>query len=271
MCMYSNLRHCSKTIKGNNFAYSLRKFVDISLHSITLIRYCLLICNVTNHNSLKSVEMNSNKIKEEDATSENFLIKNYKGLIFDCDGTLVNSMEYYYNGWIPLYQKHELKFSRERFYSLAGVPVRRIIEIVLEENNKTVEANFVDSILEEKKLINSKRRANGEAPTEITCVTNIVKELYGKLPIAVASSGQKFLVQEDLKNHDLLKYFDAVVTVEDVVKGKPAPDIYLEACKRINVGPEHCIGYEDAVLGIESLHAANMDVVNVTEFKRYPD
>ena len=179
MCMYSNLRHCSKTIKGNNFAYSLRKFVDISLHSITLIRYCLLICNVTNHNSLKSVEMNSNKIKEEDATSENFLIKNYKGLIFDCDGTLVNSMEYYYNGWIPLYQKHELKFSRERFYSLAGVPVRRIIEIVLEENNKTVEANFVDSILEEKKLINSKRRANGEAPTEITCVTNIVKELYG--------------------------------------------------------------------------------------------
>ena len=91
------------------------------------------------------------------------------------------------------------------------------------------------------------------------------------MPIAVASSGQKFLVQEDLKNHDLLKYFDAVVTVEDVVKGKPAPDIYLEACKRINVGPEHCIGYEDAVLGIESLHAANMDVVNVTEFKRYPD
>jgi beta-phosphoglucomutase-like phosphatase (HAD superfamily) len=214
--------------------------------------------------------MSSNMIKEGDAKSENFLVENYKGLIFDCDGTLINSMEYYYNGWIPLYQKHGLKFPRERFYALAGVPVRKIIEIVLEENNKTVDAILIDSILEEKKLINSNRRANGEAPTEITCVTKIVKELYGKLPIAVASSGQKFLVQEDLKNHDLLKYFDAVVTVEDVAKGKPAPDLYLEACKRINVCPEHCIGYEDAVLGIESLYAANMDAVNVTEFKGYP-
>ena len=89
--------------------------------------------------------------------------------------------------------------------------------------------------------------------------------------MAVASSGQKFLVQEDLKNHDLLKYFETVVTVEDVKNGKPAPDIYLEACKRINVAPEHCIGYEDAVLGISSLHAANVAAVDVTKFIEYPN
>ena len=123
--------------------------------------------------------MSNNMINEEDAKSTNFLIKNYKGVIFECDGTLINSMEYYYNGWIPLYQKHGLQFSRERFYSLAGVPVRRIIEIVLEENNITVDETLVDSFLEEKKLINNSRRSNGEAPTEVTCVTRIVKDLYG--------------------------------------------------------------------------------------------
>ena len=215
--------------------------------------------------------MGKELVSETNSTSEEFLLQNYKGLVFDCDGTLINSMEFYYNGWIPLYEKHALNFPKERFYALAGVPVRRIIEIILEENNRSFDDSFVDSFLNEKKLINDSRRSKGEAPTEITCVTKIVKSLYGKLPMAVASSGQKFLVQEDLKNHDLLKYFQTVVTVEDVINGKPAPDIYLEACRRIKVAPENCIGYEDAVLGISSLQAANVAAVDVTKFIGYPN
>ena len=215
--------------------------------------------------------MGKELVNEENSTSETFLLQNYKGLVFDCDGTLINSMEFYYNGWIPLYEKYNLIFPKERFYALAGVPVRRIIEIILKENNREVDDNFVDSFLNEKKLINDSRRSKGEAPTKITCVTKIVKSLHGKIPMAVASSGQKFLVQEDLTNHDLLKYFETVVTVEDVVNGKPAPDIYLEACKRINIAPEDCIGYEDAVLGISSLHAANVGAVDVTKSSGYPN
>ena len=215
--------------------------------------------------------MGKELVSETNSTSEEFLLQNYKGLVFDCDGTLINSMEFYYNGWIPLYDKYNLNFPKERFYALAGVPVRRIIEIILEENNRSFDDSFVDSFLNEKKLINDSRRSKGEAPTEITCVTKIVKSLYGKIPMAVASSGQKFLVQEDLKNHDLLKYFQTVVTVEDVINGKPAPDIYLEACRRIKVAPENCIGYEDAVLGISSLQAANVAAVDVTKFIGYPN
>ena len=215
--------------------------------------------------------MGKELVSETNSTSEEFLLQNYKGLVFDCDGTLINSMEFYYNGWIPLYDKYNLNFPKERFYALAGVPVRRIIEIILEENNRSFDDSFVDSFLNEKKLINDSRRSKGEAPTEITCVTKIVKSLYGKLPMAVASSGQKFLVQEDLKNHDLLKYFQTVVTIEDVINGKPAPDIYLEACRRIKVAPENCIGYEDAVLGISSLQAANVAAVDVTKFIGYPN
>ena len=143
--------------------------------------------------------MSKTLIEEENATSEKFLSDNYKGIVFDCYGTLVNSMEYYYNGWKPLYEKRCLDFPRDRFYALAGVPVRRIIQIILEENKVGFDDDIVNDILEEKKILNTERRAQGESPTEITCVSRIAKQLHGKIPMAVASSGQKFLVEEDLK------------------------------------------------------------------------
>ena len=214
--------------------------------------------------------MSRKLISEEDATSQKFILENYKGLVFDCDGTLVNSMEYFFNGWEALCQKHNLTFSKERFFSIAGTPVRRIVEIILEDNNRPIDDSWVDSFLVEKRAFHKEQRENGRFPTEITCVTKIVKELYGKLPMAVASSGGKVFVNEDLKHHDLLQYFDAVVTVEDVKNGKPAPDLFLEACKRIEIDPKLCLGYEDAAIGIESLHAAEINAVNVTTFLNYP-
>ena len=215
--------------------------------------------------------MVSNMITQEDASSAKYLLENYKGLVFDCDGTLVNSMEYFFEGWKSLCKKHNLIFPKDRFFSLAGTPVRRIVEIILEDNNRSIDDTWVDSFLVEKRAFHKNRRDEGEFPTEITCVTNIVKELHGKIPLAVASSGSKVFVREDLEHHDLLKYFQAVVTVEDVKNGKPAPDLFLEACRQIKIEPIDCIGYEDATIGIESLHAAGMDAVNVTTFKEYPN
>lgn len=210
-------------------------------------------------------------IGECNASSANFLLKNYKGIVFDCDGTLVNSMGYFYKGWDALCKRHGLQFSKDRFFSLAGTPVRRIVEIILEDNHKPIDNSWIDSFLVEKRAFHKNRRANGDFPMEITCVTKIVKELHGKIPLAVASSGCKIFVEEDLKHHDLLKYFTAVVTVEDVKNGKPAPDLFLEACQRIGIDSKLCIGYEDAVLGIQSIHAAEMDGVNVTKFVEYPN
>ena len=210
------------------------------------------------------------EIRQGDATNEKLLLEKYKGLVFDCDGTLVNSMEYFFHGWEKLCKQHDLVFTKERFYSLAGTPVRRIVEIILEDNSRTIDATWIDSFLVEKRAFHKDRRDKGEFPTEITCVTNVVKQLHGKIPMAVASSGSKVFVREDLEHHDLVKYFDAIVTVEDVKNGKPAPDLFLEACKQINIDPKLCLGYEDAVIGMESLHAAEMDAVNVTKFEEYP-
>ena len=214
--------------------------------------------------------MENKIINEKDATSDKFLLGNYKALIFDCDGTLVNSMEYFFTQWEMLCNKHQLKFPKERFFSLAGTPCRRIVEIILEDNSRAIDDPWIDSFWAEMVELSKTRRAKGDFPTEITCVTKIVKALHGKIPMAVASSGSKFAVTQDLQQHDLIKYFDAIVTVEDVKNGKPAPDLFLEACKRIHVEPKYCLGYEDANMGIESLHAAEMHAVNVTKFVGYP-
>merc|ERR1712007_175836 len=110
-------------------------------------------------------------------------------------------------------------------------------------------------------------KAEGIYPGEIDCVTKIVKENFAKkesegfLPMAVASSGDKAHVHADLERNDLLKYFEAIVTVEDVPKGrgKPNPDLFLLACEKLNIEPKYCRGFEDADLGMQALEAAEME------------
>ena len=68
----------------------------------------------------------------------------------------------------------------------------------------------------------------------------------------------------------MTRYFDAIITCEDVVNGKPAPDIFLLACKKINVAPEKCFGYEDADVGMQSLKSAGIHAIDVRLMDEYP-
>jgi HAD superfamily hydrolase (TIGR01509 family) len=184
-----------------------------------------------------------------------------EALVFDCDGTLVNSMVWFWECWAKLVAKYNLTFTQERFYQLAGTPVRCIVEIILEESGRDIDQGWIDEFLKEKFALCKARRAANEFPEEIKCVTDIVKAYHGKIPLAVASSGNKEHVLADLHSNNLLKYFDTVVTVEDVANGKPAPDLFLEAARRLGVAPEKCAGYEDADLGIQSLQRAGFQVI----------
>ena len=86
----------------------------------------------------------------------------------------------------------------------------------------------------------------------------------------MASSGVRTTVVKHLKHHGIFDLFDAVVTVEDVMHGKPAPDLYLLAALKLGVDPTRCVAYEDAELGMESAMAAGMAVVDVRELPGYP-
>jgi HAD superfamily hydrolase (TIGR01509 family) len=94
-------------------------------------------------------------------------------------------------------------------------------------------------------------------------VAKIVRENAGKLPMAVASGGIQVHINEVLEHLGLRQYFQAVVTSEDVKRQKPAPDIFLEAARRLGVAPQFCRAYEDTDLGLQAIRAAGMEAVDV--------
>ena len=192
-----------------------------------------------------------------------------QALIFDCDGTVLDTMEWYYPSWETVCNKYNIDFSRKKFYSLAGVPVANIFATILEEQNITHVS--ITTLMEEKHAIVEEQR-HTSVPGRIECVCDIVRANHGRLKMAIASSGHKQNVLEGLKENDMFKYFDAVVTHEDVPEGKnkPAPDIFLLAAKQLGVDPTLCRGFEDADVGMASLRAAGMDACDVRKMKDYP-
>jgi beta-phosphoglucomutase-like phosphatase (HAD superfamily) len=98
---------------------------------------------------------------------------------------------------------------------------------------------------------------------EIEPVTSIARAFERRIPLAVASGGPKIIVTATLHATKLASLFDAVVTVEDVGKPKPAPDLFLEAARRIQIAPDRCLVFEDSKEGLEAAERAGMKACDV--------
>jgi len=182
-----------------------------------------------------------------------------EGLIFDCDGTVVNTMPIHYAAWCSTTAKHGLEFSEDRFYALGGVSPFEVLRMLSEEQGVTIDPKAV-TFQKEAKYMELITDA-GEIPE----VMQIVRENHGKLPMAIASGGTHETVEGILQHCGIRHYFDAIVTSQDVTNPKPAPDTFLEAARRIKVAPENCRAYEDADMGIKAIIAAGMEPVDVRE------
>jgi beta-phosphoglucomutase family hydrolase len=181
------------------------------------------------------------------------------GLIFDCDGTLADTMPFHWRAWQTVIQRHRLHFPEDRFYSLGGVPSRDIVLMLAREQGMDLDHHAVAREKEAAYL----PFLSGVQPIEI--VVDIAREHAGKLPMAVASGGSKRVIEQVLQHLQIRDLFQAVVTNEDVVNQKPAPDIFLEAARRIGVPPAHCRAYEDTDLGLTAIRAAGMEAVDVRD------
>jgi len=182
-----------------------------------------------------------------------------EGLIFDCDGTVVDTMPIHYAAWCSTTAKHGLEFPEDRFYALGGVSPFEVLRMLSEEQGVEIDAEAVTFQKEARymELIDDA----GEIPE----VMQIVREHHGKLPMAIASGGTHETVEGILQHCGIRHYFDAIVTSQDVQNPKPAPDTFLEAARRIKVAPEKCRAYEDADMGIKAIIAAGMEPIDVRE------
>ena len=180
-----------------------------------------------------------------------------RGLIFDCDGTVADTMPLHYRAWVAALGEHGVELPEAIFYELAGVPTDKIIEIL---NDRHGHHMPVQATAERKESLYVELIPH---VVPISPVVALVEQYHGTLPMAVATGGGRAVVTKTLSALGLLERFDAIVTADDVRHGKPAPDIFLEAARRIGVAPELCVGFEDAELGLQAVRAAGMLAVDV--------
>src|SRR5882724_12289107 len=185
--------------------------------------------------------------------------KTLKGIVFDCDGTLADTMPLHWRAWQAVAKRHNFNFPEDRFYSLGGVPSRDILKMLGEEQGLELDPL---AVAHEKESEYLPLIAQVEP---INLVVGVAREHFGKIPLAVASGGTRAIIERVLRHLGIRELFTAVVTSEDVVKQKPAPDIFLEAARRIGVKPDFCRAYEDTDLGLQAIRSAGMQPVDVRQ------
>ncbi len=182
-----------------------------------------------------------------------------KVLIFDCDGTLADTMPLHWRAWQVITARHKLELPEHRFYALGGVPSRDILKMLSQEQGRALDHL---AVAREKEAEYLPLIAQVEP---INTVVRIARENHGEIPMAVASGGTRKIIEQVLEHIGIRGLFDAIVTSEDVTNQKPAPDIFLEAARRIRVAPQSCRAYEDTDLGMQAIRAAGMEAVDVRQ------
>jgi beta-phosphoglucomutase family hydrolase len=184
--------------------------------------------------------------------------RDFGGYIFDCDGTLADTMPLHFRAWTRLVTELGGSFPEELFYQTGGRPTVQILAMLRDEHGLNVgelrgaaerkEAYFLEMIHEVK---------------PIEPVLKFVLRWHGIRPLAVASGGFRRQIEQTLDALRIRSLFDAVVCVEDYERGKPFPDPFLEAARRLNVPPSDCLVFEDSPLGVQAAKAAGMECVFV--------
>jgi HAD superfamily hydrolase (TIGR01509 family) len=186
----------------------------------------------------------------------------FAAYIFDCDGTLADTMPLHYKAWCAALRDHECDFPEAFFYELGGVPTVQIVELLNERHGYKMPS---------KEIAHAKEQLYLEMVAQIgpiEPVVAIVHEFYGRLPMAVASGGRRSIVVKTLDALGLVDKFEAIIGSEDYVNGKPAPDPFLTAAARLGVEPAKCLVFEDTRIGTTAAEAAGMQWVLVPPLPR---
>jgi HAD superfamily hydrolase (TIGR01509 family) len=179
--------------------------------------------------------------------------KRYAGYIFDCDGTLADSMPVHYGAWADTVRKHGGQIPEELFYALGGWPSRKMVELLNERFGTSLDP---ETIATEKELLYVQRI---ETIRPIREVADFARQVAVFAKASVASGGILPVVAKTLEAVGFKDFFSVIVTSEQVKRGKPFPDIFLEAARRMGVRASDCLVLEDSPAGFEAAAAAGMD------------
>ncbi|MGZ3690726.1 MAG: HAD family hydrolase [Pseudobdellovibrio sp.] len=181
----------------------------------------------------------------------------FKALLFDLDGTLIDSMPLHNRAWKEILADHGCVMTDEILTEYTGVPNRKTVEIFNKRFGWKLNPEHIADLKETRFLQILK-----DIKT-IKITVDVARENFGKVPMAIVTGSVKAPAIELIKLLDIEKYFSVVVTAEDTKNHKPDPEPFLLAARKLGVEPQKCLVFEDGALGIQGAHAAGMKVIKV--------
>jgi beta-phosphoglucomutase-like phosphatase (HAD superfamily) len=200
------------------------------------------------------------KMKDVDLSSILVVPDEIRGLIFDCDGTLVDSLPLHYAAWEETFAELGLSCPLDFLLRHNGKPTDRIVALYNTEFDCAID---VEQFTEDKER-RTYARLDQTPPMEP--VAALARCYYGRLPMAVVSGSNRANVERALQAAGLRQLFSVVLTADDGLPPKPAPDLFLEAARRIGVEPRDCQVFEDADSGLDAARQARMLATDVRPF-----
>ncbi|WP_049721030.1 HAD-IA family hydrolase [Gilvimarinus polysaccharolyticus] len=185
----------------------------------------------------------------------------YQAIIFDMDGTLIDSGQLHEVAWIETLNKFSIPIDRPFMRSLAGVPTKGTVEILLKQFDCLTMAS-VDAISDFKEVIVRDKVNQYVKPTALV---QLAEHYYGKKPMCIGTGSGTDEAKSIIEQCQISYLIDHVVGADLVSAPKPAPDTFLLCAELMDVAPEHCVVFEDAKLGFEAARHAGMAVVDVLD------
>ncbi len=181
----------------------------------------------------------------------------FRAYLFDCDGTISDSMPLHYVAWKTILGEWGCEFDEQLFYSLGGMPVREIIALLNERHTLSMP---VEEIARRKEGMYYELLPQLKAVPE---VLEHIEDAHGRVPFAVVSGSTRHSVTASLEALGLVDKFDTLVCAGEYQRSKPHPECFLLAAERLGVPPHHCLVFEDTEMGIQAATAAGMASVKV--------
>ncbi len=186
--------------------------------------------------------------------------ENIKGLIFDFDGTITDSMPVHFISWQKAFEVHNAVFDEEFFYSKAGYSLTAVVDTYNKEYNMSLDANAVADL---------KNKLHYDYISQIELIKpvfEIIKSYYNVLPMAIATGSNRGITEYTMEKLGIEKYFMGIVSADDVKNSKPHPEVFLKAAELIGVNPDECEVFEDGDPGLEGAGAAGMKATDVRKW-----
>ncbi|MBJ7224024.1 MULTISPECIES: fructose-1-phosphate/6-phosphogluconate phosphatase [unclassified Brenneria] len=181
----------------------------------------------------------------------------YQGLIFDMDGTILDTEPTHHKAWNKVLARYGIKYDAAAMTALNGSPTWRVAQVIISHHQADIDPY---RLADEKTALVEEMLLDTVKPLPLI---DVVKYYRGRRPMAVGTGSTHGMADKLLKHLGLHDYFDAIVGADDVNKHKPFPDTFLRCAELIAVAPEYCVVFEDADFGIEAAARAKMAVVDV--------